>query len=203
MPHFISWCCATPGRADEDARTSRNPLIALALAAFLLLAGCSSNKPAGGSPTVPPPPTVEPGAPPPPLKIYIAEPGLYELAVRDLAPYGLAGNPATLRLTYQGRPQPLWLTGDGPDQVLRFYGQASTSVYSAESVYFLQAGDDPAYWMEEVPAPAAPPGGEAGEQAVATLHLEANERYSPQVETGDHFFWRILAAPEPPPLTSR
>ncbi len=176
-------------------RLVRHGLVVLALAAALMLGACSLGEPVEDGLAPPPPPTAGPGEPPPPLKIYITRPGMYELPLSELAAYGLAGDPEALRLFHRGQPQPVWLAGEGQSLALRFYGQASQSVYSAASVYILQAGNGPVNWMAETPG-SAPVSGEAvSGQAVATLHLEADERYSPQVEAGDHFFWRTLAAP--------
>jgi hypothetical protein len=129
-----------------------------------------------------------------PLKINVVEAGMYELTWGDLEPYGLAEDPQALRLSHRGRPQPLWVAGEGKDLAVRFYAQASQSRYAAANVYWLAAGDGPESWMAQGTLSGQTSGGAVGEIGLATVRVEENQRYSPKVESGDYFLWTTLAA---------
>ncbi|HET7375531.1 MAG TPA: hypothetical protein VFK30_02420, partial [Anaerolineae bacterium] len=105
-----------------------------------------------------------------------------------------------LRLFYQGHEEPVWLEGQGADQTLRFYAQASQSRYVTDSVYYLQPGAQAAQLMINQPSIQAADSTPI-DHYTAALHVEENHVYSPQVAEGDHWFWLQLPAPQSKTLT--
>ncbi|MDX1435161.1 MAG: C25 family cysteine peptidase [Anaerolineales bacterium] len=158
------------------------PNVLLGLLWLALAAGCSGEpamQTAAGTDNV--------------LKIYLAEPGFYELAATDLQPYGLDRDLDGLSLTLRGETQPLWIAERDGAAVLRFYGVPSESRYTSESVYFLQHNPQDALSMER--SGASDEIGTAEEIGLSRLRLEQNLRYNPKVASGDHFLWSSIPAP--------
>jgi hypothetical protein len=98
-----------------------------------------------------------------------------------------------LRLFYQDHEVPIWLEGQGADQTLKFYAQANASRYMTESVYFLQPSDQAASLMLTQPLSQSSIVTPL-DHYTATLRVEQNRVYSPQVTEGDHWFWLQLPA---------
>jgi hypothetical protein len=173
----------------------RLSLIAGGLLLVLVIAfGIASNK---NSPPVIAPPS-KPQTPALKAKLSVDREGLVSITQADLMAANLnwsAIDLGRLRLFYQGQAEPIWLAGQGADQTLKFYAQASSSRYMTDSVYFLQPGDQAAQFMITQPlsqsAAAAPL-----DRYTATLQVEQNRVYSPQVAEGDHWFWLQLPAPQ-------
>jgi hypothetical protein len=131
-------------------------------------------------------------------KLAIDHEGLVSITQADLKAANLnwpSIDLGRLRLFYRGHEVPIWLDGQGADQTLKFYAQANHSRYTTDSIYFLQPGDQAAQLMIN-----QPPGQSASTTSIdhytATLHVEQNHVYSPQVLEGDHWFWAQLPAPQ-------
>ena len=129
------------------------------------------------------------------LKLVLPQSGMYELTVAELRSLGNV-KPSCLHLFYQGREQPLWAQseGQGSSLTLRFYGQAGSSLYTRESVYWLQAGEGAAHQMEE--RSVEPALREVVDRYTATVHAEENLVYFPQARGNEHWFWHNLPAPQ-------
>ncbi len=127
---------------------------------------------------------------------------MYEVPLSDLRSAGFTGSLAAnsqLRLTHQGSPQPFWVDG----KTLRFYAQASQSLYSKQAIYWLTSGearqpDDCECSLPSIPerTPALVITAHSDETTQASLRLEKNQVYFPQVEDGDHWMWAPLPAPQ-------
>ena len=96
----------------------------------------------------------------------------------------------TVQVKHDGAVQPVWIDGD----TLRFYAPISPTRYMSETVFWLGRGDRPGAGIPAQPiASRAEPG--VIDHYTATLHVEENHVYSPQVDEGDHWFWSQLSAP--------
>lgn len=149
----------------------------------------------------------EPGArSPQALKIYVTEEGIYELTAASLeaAGFSLTGlEGSQFQLSFQGRSQPVWVSGGGKELVLRFYGQVSRSPYTRQNVYWLAAGEA-ALPVVDVPLDTEPASDLGGEVSMAlpsatyleTARLEQNILYNPQVEAGENWLWFSIPAPK-------
>ena len=130
-----------------------------------------------------------------------------DLVDSGLDPTAVENRP--IRLYWRGVSLPVWIDRDSKE--LRFYAQASQSIYSLENVYWLVQGEDPtesesAFWKIPEKLPSEPETTLA--QAIvnpvdlpagtytAAIHLEENTQYYPQVEQGDHWLWASLPAPQ-------
>ena len=105
----------------------------LSLAILLTLSACQ----AALAPTLRAPDQPTPSARAAALKILSAEEGITTVSIAQLKASGLvqgAPYPATLRLSFRGRPWPYWLDGQGAAQRLLFFAQAADSLYSKENV---------------------------------------------------------------------
>jgi hypothetical protein len=125
------------------------------------------------------------------LKIGITEERLYEITSTDitkLMPGWANVDPAHLRLTSRGQIQPVWISTQGKDYSLLFYGLPSTSRYSDENIYVLTggAGGEPILMddkqLQRTNSPAL-------ESFMTKIHIEENKVYAPQAIGGDHLFW--------------
>ena len=96
----------------------------------------------------------------------------------------------TLHVKLRGVEQPTWTQGGR----LYFYAPFSTTHLMTETVFWLERGTKPGPQMLEKTLVV---GDDRSliDQYTATLHLEENQVYAPQVEDGDHWFWRSLPAP--------
>jgi hypothetical protein len=159
-----------------------------------------------------PPPTAPSGKSPEAIKIYTQDPGIYEITAQDLQNLGLpldTLNPENFQLYLRAAEQPLWISGQAADLKLRFYAEASQSLYSRENVYWLATqsggvpllGPDSSPTSEHLAHKQLTDGAEslAGFPAgayPAVLHLEQNQIYKPQAEQRERWFWLSLAAPQ-------
>ena len=128
------------------------------------------------------------------VKFSILQEGIYQIS---LAEFGWENiDPATLRLVHRNQPQALWITGESAETRLHFYGQPSTSIYTRENIYLLRTTDMPSLRMAE--ETTAAPSSEVLplDHCTAAVRAEQNLLYSPLVETGDHWFWSKLIAPQ-------
>ncbi|MEW6716778.1 MAG: C25 family cysteine peptidase [Chloroflexota bacterium] len=131
------------------------------------------------------------------VKLMIPTTGIYEVSSQALrAVWGKQIEPGTLQLTYEGGPQPIWLVRDGSEWRLRFYAQATDSEYTADNVYWLSEGETPWLLINEVPHGVGEAGSELIHQYTATIHQEENLRFLPKVESGDHWLWLAMTAPQ-------
>jgi hypothetical protein len=122
------------------------------------------------------------------LKIGIDEERLYEITsaeIMRLMPGWANVDPTHLQLTLRGQVQPVWLSNQGKDFSLIFYGFPSNSRYSDENIYVL-AGGDPLIMEDKQFQKTNSP---ALESFLTKKHIEENKVYAPQAIGGDHLFW--------------
>ncbi|MCI0521421.1 MAG: C25 family cysteine peptidase [Chloroflexi bacterium] len=139
--------------------------------------------------------------------VYTSQAGVYRLDAEALRAAGLQAaldDPASLRLTWRGVEQPLWVQGEGKALTVSFYAAESESAYLRENVYWLGTGDGGSGTGDQG-------GGEREEGALEVSGLisamegrqgvclgaakaEENLLYQPQVSEGDHWMWQNLPA---------
>lgn len=96
----------------------------------------------------------------------------------------------TLRVTSEGVPLPVWADATS----LRFFAPLSPTRYMSATVFWLEKNEQPDPQITDQPmAPASDLA--SADRYTATLRLEENHVYSPQVAEGDHWFWMQLPAP--------
>lgn len=115
-----------------------------------------------------------------PQKLFLADEGLYAVTLPD------AENHAVLHGPDQQAPT-LFANGQ-----LYFWGEPSTSPYSAENVYRLTFDGTPLAFptRDATPNEATPL-----PFYLHTVVLEENELYEPEIQEGEHWFWAYLPAP--------
>lgn len=140
----------------------------------------------------------------PAWKITVSAPGIQELAGADLAAAGLnlaQADPATLRLSYQGRDVPLEILRDGDaPAALRFYAEPGDR-WNAAAVFWLTAGRGAGTPMaaREASATDAPLRATVIEQGIWRSNRILESRLPGP--DGDHFFsanLRVIPPPNPP-----
>jgi len=145
------------------------------------------------------------------IKVLVERPGIYQLSGDTLLKAGLATlveDPTRIEMKERGESIPFWMHGKGTDLVVTFYGEASSSIYSKYRIYWLgdkslfersfyalwqkhPTGDERAVKTRVEPVPES-----LGKNTIlATMSVEQNSIYMPQVESGDHWFWVNLPAP--------
>ena len=157
--------------------------IATLIGALLIsvLAGACNTAP------VPAPPTSHDST----AKLLITQPGMAQITAADLR---VAGWPESdlpnLRVVHDGQELPTRLT----DTALIFYAPISPTRYMSETVFWLRRADQPGTRLSDQPIGS---GGDLGllDRYTATVRLEENRVYSPQVADGDHWLWAQLIAP--------
>ncbi|HTP10133.1 MAG TPA: C25 family cysteine peptidase [Anaerolineae bacterium] len=122
------------------------------------------------------------------VKLLVADEGIVSVRPADVGWGGV--DPATVQVKYDGNALPVWIDNDQ----LRFYAPISPTRYMSETVFWLERSDQASPRISEQPIAAR---GDLGsiDHYTATLHLEENPIYSPQVASGDHWFWAQLPAP--------
>jgi hypothetical protein len=130
-------------------------------------------------------------------KLLVAQPGLseksalVEIKSSDLRTIGWENfDLSTLKVTSEGVQLPTWATTTS----LRFFAPLSPTRYISETVFWLEQSEQPVLQITDQPLT---PTGDlvANDRYTATLRLEENRVYSPQVAEGDHWFWLQLPAP--------
>ena len=125
------------------------------------------------------------------VKLEVTESGLYRVSLVELQAAGLAVSAldvAQLHLSQAGTAVPYHLT----DEALIFYGQESTSRYTAVRPYVLEVGRAGVLMAETAVTAAASPILSAVPQS---LRLEENHLYLAQTrqdESSDVWFWQTL-----------
>ncbi len=149
-----------------------------------------------GRENVPVPVSIRRAGEPGTVKITTRRPGMVRLTLADLASAGAAGLGAGFdraRLTHRGQEQAVWLTGGPAEEALIFYAAPADSPATQENVYLLDWGPGQGKRMVELPLRKGD--GASSKVAKEKRHFEENERYSPLVDTGDHWMWLMLSAP--------
>jgi hypothetical protein len=124
-------------------------------------------------------------------KLLVAQPGLVKIKPSDLRAIGWENVDLTaLRVTSHGDPLPVWADTTS----LRFFAPISPTRYMSETVFWLEKSEQPDPQITDQPMTSA---GDlaSNDSYTATLRLEENRVYSPQVSEGDHWFWVQLPAP--------
>ncbi len=125
-------------------------------------------------------------------KLLIDAEGLIEVRRADLKAIGWDTiDLSRLRVIYHDQVQPVWIADDS----LRFYASISPTRYMTESVYWLKPDAGAALTITQTPIGPTPAPGR-GDHYTATTRVEENRLYAPQVQTGDHWFWAQLPAPQ-------
>lgn len=120
-----------------------------------------------------------------------AKSALVEIKSSDLRAIGWEGlDLTTLNVTSEGVTLPVWAEATS----LRFFAPISLTRYMSETVFWLEQSEQPILQISEQPMMLA---GDLApiDRYTATLRLEENRVYSPQVTEGDHWFWMQLPAP--------
>jgi hypothetical protein len=124
------------------------------------------------------------------LKLLVADEGIVGVNLAELGWDDV--NSPTLQVKRDGMAQPAWIDG----HTLHFYAPITPTRYMSETVFWLERSDQPGTGISERLNPTdSVPDGDPSDHYTATLHLEENHVYSPQVKDGDHWFWAQLAAP--------
>jgi hypothetical protein len=131
------------------------------------------------------------------LKLFIAEAGLYRLTRDELRQAGFALQNAALprlQLTHHDQAVPLQIEQNGDDFSVFFYAVPEAGPYSPADVYWLRVGTEPGLRMAA--REVEPPRAESAPAAfAATLRLEEDLLYFPNVAGETHWYWRSLPAP--------
>lgn len=115
-----------------------------------------------------------------PQKLFLAEEGLYVVEIAD-------GEQSAVVQSSDGQIPTLFEQGR-----LYFWGEPSTSRYSAANVYRLTFDGTPLTFPAQ---DAAPDTNAPLPFYLHTVHLEENTLYEPEIQEGDHWFWAYLPAP--------
>lgn len=144
-------------------------------------------------------------------KLRVEREGLYELGEAEFRRLGILleqVESSNLRISWRGIPIPAWIEEDAAGKRLRFFASRPSSLYSQEDYYWLQWGAQASEWPEQaagdieqnapfsqdlstVPSVTS----KVENTVLSELRLEQQSLYSPQVESGDRFMWKIIAAP--------
>jgi len=122
------------------------------------------------------------------VKLLVADEGPVSVQPAEIGWSGV--DLATLHVRHDDIALPTWIDGE----TLRFYTPISPTRYMSETVFWLERGDQPGAQISD--QPIAPRGNFSQiDHYTATLRMEENHLYSPQVKEGDHWFWAQLPAP--------
>jgi hypothetical protein len=145
------------------------------------------------------------------LKIAISKEGVYQISSQDLVSAGWDISKLKsdqLGLLLRGLEQPFWVDEENQGFRLRFYALGSSSRYTDQNVYWLVDKKSAAEFstssgensrslvnsltdsdlVQEIKS--------TSNVSIASLHLEENSIYSPQVESDDPWFWLSIPAPQ-------
>lgn len=136
---------------------------------------------------------------PPAVRLFIERSGVYQLSGNELQAAGceLDGmDAASPRLFRDGRELPIEVVGgeDGSldaQDVIRFYAEATDSVYTRYNVYWLTLGNGPGLRIQQAPPPSGASAAPRRTYHMATVHVEPQKQYSammPLEPDGDHWF---------------
>ena len=166
-----------------------NHLQRCVLGLIVFLVACSAP---GTSPIIAPPsPTFESSSLPPRYKLFVAQDGLYRVAVSDLR--NAQADVSSLRLYRGEREIPIRIIGDAGNFSFEFFGRASDAEFSPFGVYWLTFDATPGKRMPEI-ASASPHAPQ--ESFVGTVRLARPTLYLPQFgEPGAPWFWQAIPAP--------
>lgn len=136
-------------------------------------------------------------------KFHVSADGIYQVTSASLRNAGAQFDRidlTTLQLFIGDTEVAIRVLGNEQDWTIEFYGVASTSPYSAHTVYWLTWGQAQGKRMREISA--TPPTTAPKETFQDTLHLTKPTLFIPQVgETETHWFWQSLVAPTTTTIT--
>ena len=134
------------------------------------------------------------------IDLLIERDDIYAVSQNDLHRLGWADvDPEDLRLEHRGEPYPFYLSQDGKDFRVVFYGRAPGDPdrrYTPQNVYRLFRDGNPGRTLrfDAQPEPANLEFSVA-DQIGSSVHLEENAFYVPALEEARPWFWQQLAAP--------
>ena len=145
------------------------------------------------------------------VKLMVEQSGLYRVTYADLqavAPALVQDDPRNLELSNRGTVVPILFTGEadgvfGPGDSFIFYGQAISSDYTRQNVYWLKAGSTPGLRMSQ--RNGAPGAGSTPASFADTRHYEQDKTYwqaLPNGEGKDHWFWDKLTTSSSTPAAA-
>ena len=144
------------------------------------------------------------------LKVITTKQGMHGILIDDLreAANNRSIDSPNVRLYNEGIEQSFWIQKLNGQKFLLFYAQSKRNVYTDENVYWIVLDDDIPSWVEwgnreidfserneindEIRLIDPPPRG----GYIEVIYLEENNKYKPQVEQADHWFWKSMYAPQ-------
>lgn len=145
------------------------------------------------------------------VKIRVEAEGVYQLGELEFRRLGILPEQvesSDLRLSWRGFSIPFWLEKSDGGFRLLFYASQPSNPYSRSDYYWLTWGDESPDWLQHpdseieqnsqmlqdiaiLPAIAS----KDENTVIFERILEQQINYSPQVESGDRFMWKTMAAP--------
>jgi hypothetical protein len=152
-----------------------------------------------------------PWAPPVPgWRVKVRADGMYQMTYTDTLNAGLPVDtlvPSTFQMYYLGQEIPIYVVGEedehfDPTDSIIFYGQAISSKYTRDNVYWLTYGR--ATGRRMTPRDGTPVVTDTPAYYRAKRHMEGNASYlsmAPGTEFLDRWFWDYIYAPSRPTWT--
>lgn len=146
----------------------------------------------------------------PSLKILVDDAGMMQVNARDLEAAGWdidAVDADRIQVLNRGQRQSFWVDGVGRELKIRFYAQKIHSRYTRQNVYWLVDKSFPediaanSAFLDELDTSETQLGSLAvfspvkANTYIASLQLEENMVYAPQVDDFDTWFWLSMPAP--------
>ena len=140
------------------------------------------------------------------LKISVSEDGIYAIDHATLEGQGIdmgSLDPDLLRLYHRGEETAVYVTaaggpgGFGPDDLILFYGEKSTTEFTNTETYWLVLGDAPGLRMAERDGTVTG-AGVSQPHFRHTHHAEENIGYQTEIALGDgddNWFWGMIVSP--------
>ncbi len=200
---------ATPMGSSQKTLLRLAAILMVLLAALALWLAANKAAPNQAGSTLPPPVSLAASGA---VKIRVEREGVYAIAEADFRRLGLDPErleSSNLRLSWRGRNLPTWTEKSAAGIEYLFYAATPSSPYSREDIYWLTWGGETPAWLvdENSTAPEESleilqathliPSVNTGEDNVVfyEIVIEEQTNYFPQVESGDRFMWKSMAAP--------
>ncbi len=124
--------------------------------------------------------------------LYIPAEGIYKLTLADLGWEAVPTEQIDLR--FKNEPVPIRIVETQGETAILFYGQASSSPYTATNIYQIQiaAAENRRMTTAAAETPTTPPAATIDTK----IRFEENQRYAPLYIEGENWFWEKLFAPQ-------